>query len=108
MALELLPRISRAQSADVLSSQANIAGYKAVLLGAAALDLAYLAAGRYEGFWERGLNSWDMAAGLIIVREAGGFVSDFKGRDKALETGEIIAANSELHAPLRKLLSSAL
>ena len=76
--------------------------------GAAALDLAYLAAGRYEGFWERGLNSWDIAAGVIIVREAGGFVSDFKGRDKALETGEIVAENSELHAPLRKLLSVAL
>ncbi len=75
--------------------------------GAAALDLAYLAAGRYEGFWERGLNSWDIAAGVIIVREAGGFVSDFKGRDFALKTGEIVAANSDLHMPLRKLLSSA-
>ena len=75
--------------------------------GAAALDLAYLAAGRYEGFWERGLNSWDIAAGVIIVREAGGFVSDFKGRDNALKTGEIVAANSNLHMPLRKLLSTA-
>ena len=75
--------------------------------GAAALDLAYLAAGRYEGFWERGLNSWDIAAGMIIVREAGGFVSDFKGRDNALATGEIVAANSELHTSFRKLLSAA-
>jgi len=75
--------------------------------GAAALDLAYLAAGRYEGFWERGLNSWDIAAGVIIVREAGGFVSDFKGRDNALKTGEIVAANSDLHMPLRELLSTA-
>ncbi|MEK9726096.1 MAG: inositol monophosphatase family protein [Rhodospirillaceae bacterium] len=73
--------------------------------GAAALDLAYVAAGRYEGFWERGLQPWDCAAGIVLVREAGGFVSDFKGRDKALTGEEIVAANDALHAPLRKLLT---
>ena len=72
--------------------------------GAAALDLAWVAAGRYEGFWERGLNIWDIAAGVILVREAGGFVSDFASRDKALETGDVVAANSALHTPLLKLL----
>ena len=59
--------------------------------GAAALDLAFVAAGRYDAFWERDLNSWDVAAGAILVREAGGIVTDFQGRDKMLETGEVIA-----------------
>jgi len=72
--------------------------------GSAALDLAWVAAGRYEGYWEKGLNIWDIAAGIIIVREAGGFVSDFASRDKALETGDVVAANSALHTPLLKLL----
>jgi len=72
--------------------------------GAASLDLAWVAAGRYDGFWEKGLKIWDIAAGHIIVREAGGFVSDFQSRDKALETGDIVAANSSLHTPLLKLL----
>ena len=75
--------------------------------GSAALDLAYLAAGRYEGFWEHGLQLWNIAAGLVLVREAGGFVSDFAGQDKSLETGEIVAANSELHVQLRKILNSS-
>ena len=72
--------------------------------GAASLDLAWVAAGRYDGYWEKGLKIWDIAAGHIIVREAGGFVSDFQSRDKALETGDIVAANSSLHTPLLKLL----
>lgn len=75
--------------------------------GAASLDLAWVAAGRYDGFWERGLSLWDIAAGYIIVKEAGGFVSDFQSRDKALETGDIVAANSALHTPLLKLLREA-
>ena len=72
--------------------------------GAASLDLAWVAAGRYDGFWEKGLSLWDIAAGYIIVKEAGGFVSDFQSRDKALETGNIVAANSHLHTGLLKLL----
>ena len=72
--------------------------------GAAALDLAYVAAGRYEGFWEQGLNSWDMAAGVVLVREAGGMVSDFAGRRRFMESGEIVATNGALHDDLRKLL----
>ena len=74
--------------------------------GSAALDLAYLAAGRYEGFWERGLNSWDIAAGMKIFREAGGFVSDFNGKDNALKSGDIVAANSELHPQFLQILNS--
>ena len=75
-------------------------------MGAASLDLAWVAAGRYEGFWERGLNIWDIAAGVILVREAGGFVSDFVARDKSLESGDVVAANAPIHVPLLKLLRS--
>ncbi|AMY70259.1 inositol monophosphatase family protein [Frigidibacter mobilis] len=72
--------------------------------GAAALDLAYVAAGRYDGYWERGLNSWDIAAGLLLVKEAGGFVGPVReGRD-ILESGSIIAGNGELYDPLCKIL----
>ncbi|MEK9597905.1 MAG: inositol monophosphatase family protein, partial [Alphaproteobacteria bacterium] len=72
--------------------------------GAAALDLAWVAAGRYDGFWEHGLQQWDIAAGALIVREAGGFVSDFSSRDTVLQTGNIVAANGGLHVPLLKML----
>ncbi len=72
--------------------------------GAAALDLAWIAAGRIDGFWEKGLSLWDIAAGLLLVREAGGFVSDFASRDKALESGEIVAANPAIHGELIKIL----
>jgi myo-inositol-1(or 4)-monophosphatase len=72
--------------------------------GSAALDLAWVAAGRYDGFWEHGLQQWDIAAGALIVREAGGFVSDFSSRDTVLQTGNIVAANGGLHVPLLKML----
>ena len=72
--------------------------------GSAALDLAWVAAGRYDGFWERGLSSWDIAAGIVLVREAGGFVSDFAARDLAYQSGDVVAANSALHVPLLKTL----
>jgi myo-inositol-1(or 4)-monophosphatase len=75
--------------------------------GAAALDLAFLAAGRYDGFWDRGLSVWDIAAGVLIVREAGGLVSDFTSRDKALESGDVVACNGAMHASLLKTLRSA-
>ncbi|MGF1500523.1 MAG: inositol monophosphatase family protein [Paracoccaceae bacterium] len=76
--------------------------------GAAALDLAYVAAGRFDGFWERELNPWDMAAGIAIVREAGGIVSALghaPGRANPLETGTILAANGEVHTALGKILA---
>ena len=76
-------------------------------LGSAALDLAYVAAGRYDAFWEVGLSPWDMAAGIVIVREAGGFVTDAKGGDHMLGSGAIIAANGRLHAPMHKLIREA-
>lgn len=76
-------------------------------LGAASLDLAYVAAGRFDAFWEVGLSPWDVAAGIVIVREAGGFVTDAKGGGTMLGGGTIIAANGRLHAPLHKLIRDA-
>ena len=73
--------------------------------GAAALDLCYVAAGRLDGFWEMGLKPWDMAAGSLIIREAGGRVSDFHGGDGYLESGNIIAGNPKIYAALSKLLT---
>ena len=77
-------------------------------LGAAALDLAYVAAGRYDGFWEFGLSPWDIAAGLLLVREAGGFVSDFRGGQTMMTSGDVLAANDRLHLPLAALIKEAL
>ena len=72
--------------------------------GSAALDLAYVAAGRYDGYWERELGAWDIAAGLLLVREAGGFVGAVReGRD-ILESGSVIAANGDLFQPLCEIL----
>jgi myo-inositol-1(or 4)-monophosphatase len=80
----------------------NIAGLRR--FGAAALDLAYVAAGRFDGFWERGLAPWDMAAGIVLVRESGGLVSDLTNRQKMLDSGDIVAAHEPIHAALLKNL----
>jgi len=72
--------------------------------GAASLDLAYVAAGRVDGFWERGLAPWDMAAGVVLVREAGGLVSDETNRNRFLETGTVVAGNEVIHAAILKNL----
>ena len=76
--------------------------------GSAALDLAWVAAGRYDGFWESNLKIWDVAAGLLLVKEAGGFVTDFRGGDRALDRNEFLAANDHLHSKLHKLVAGAL
>jgi myo-inositol-1(or 4)-monophosphatase len=68
--------------------------------GAAALDLAWVAAGRIDGFWEMGLSPWDMAAGALLVREAGGLVGDFAGEEGWLESGRVVAANAKLFSTL--------
>ncbi len=68
--------------------------------GSAALDLAYVAAGRLDGFWEIGLSRWDMAAGVLLVREAGGMVCDFGGGDDFLDTGNIVAGNPKILAAI--------
>jgi len=72
--------------------------------GAASLDLAYVAAGRFDGYWERELQPWDIAAGLLLVKEAGGMVSGLREETNPLETGALIAANEGLYPPLCKLL----
>ena len=72
--------------------------------GAASLDLAYVAAGRYDGYWERGISAWDIAAGLLIVREAGGFASGIREGDDPLEKGAVICGNAEIFEPFRKIV----
>jgi myo-inositol-1(or 4)-monophosphatase len=77
-------------------------------IGAAALDLAYVAAGRFDGFWEFGLSPWDIAAGLLLVREAGGYVSDLSGGQAMMTSGDVLVANDHLHLPLAALIREAL
>ncbi len=72
--------------------------------GAASLDLAYVAAGRYDGYWERGINAWDIAAGLILVREAGGMVAAAREGQDALESGSVIAGNDQIFPSFAKVL----
>ena len=75
--------------------------------GSAALDLAWVATGRVDAYWERDISPWDIAAGLLLVREAGGFVSDVNGKDTMMQTGSIVAGNETMHDELLKLLKSA-
>ena len=84
----------------------HIAGIRR--FGSAALDLAWVAAGRFDGYWESDLQPWDTAAGILLVREAGGFVTDFRGGDRPIERNEYLAANDVLHSKLHKLLAGAL
>ena len=76
--------------------------------GSAALDLAWVAAGRMDGFWENDLDRWDSAAGILLVREAGGFVTDYRGSDRIFERREYIAAAGSIHSRLQKLIAGAL
>lgn len=73
--------------------------------GAAALDLAYTAAGRFDGFWEFGLNPWDVAAGILLVEEAGGKVTDFKGKPYDIRRGEILTSNGRIHTQMLAVLN---
>jgi myo-inositol-1(or 4)-monophosphatase len=73
--------------------------------GSAALDLCYVAAGRVDAFWELGLKKWDIAAGSLIIREAGGRISDFRGTDAYLDSGNVVAGSPKVYAALSKLLA---
>jgi len=73
-------------------------------MGSAALDLAYVAAGRFDGFWELGLSPWDMAAGSIIIEEAGGTISDFWGNNSYLTSGNVTAANKHIHQVMNQII----
>jgi myo-inositol-1(or 4)-monophosphatase len=87
---------------ELTEIQARVAGLRR--FGAASLDMASVAAGRLDGYWERNLQPWDMAAGQAIVREAGGIVSGIEGDDDALRSGNVVCGNEFVHAELVKLL----
>ena len=72
--------------------------------GSAALDLAYVAAGRFDGFWETGLKPWDMAAGVLLIKEAGGMISDFKGGNTYMDYGNVVCANPKVFKPLLQVV----
>src|SRR6476620_5355015 len=76
--------------------------------GSAALDLAWVAAGRMDGFWEDDLDLWDTAAGVLLVREAGGFVTDYRGGDRSFERREYVVGSSAIHNKLQKLVAGAI
>ena len=105
-----VPHLGRGQHGNFLielrNVMAEVSGVRR--LGSAALDLAYVAAGRMDGFWETGLSSWDMAAGILLVREAGGFVSDMDGGQDMLETGTVVAGNEIIQRALLKTLKRPL
>jgi len=73
--------------------------------GSASLDMAYVAAGRCDGFWQRNLNYWDIAAGIILIKEAGGFVTDFNGNDTYIESRTILATNSRINKEMIEVLN---
>jgi myo-inositol-1(or 4)-monophosphatase len=85
--------------------QNEVAGLRR--FGAAALDLAWVAAGRLDAYWERSLSPWDMAAGIALVREAGGFVTDLDGREAMLASGGILAGNDDIHRAILRVLKDA-
>jgi myo-inositol-1(or 4)-monophosphatase len=101
-----LPHIGRGDlalsRAELTEIQPRVAGLRR--FGAASLDMAFVASGRLDGYWERDLQPWDMAAGQIIVREAGGTVSGIGGEDDPLKTGNVICGNEFVHAELVKIL----
>ncbi|MBZ9735882.1 MULTISPECIES: inositol monophosphatase family protein [unclassified Mesorhizobium] len=105
-----VPHLGRGQHGNFLielrNVMAEVSGVRR--LGSAALDLAYVAAGRMDGFWETGLSSWDVAAGILLVREAGGFVSDMDGGQDMLDSGEVVAGNELIQRALLKTVKKPL
>ncbi|MBN8968319.1 MAG: inositol monophosphatase [Rhizobiales bacterium] len=101
-----LPHIGRGDHElarrEMAELQPRVAGLRR--FGAASLDLAFVAAGRLDGYWERNLKPWDIAAGLIMVREAGGIVSGIEGHDNTLESGNVVCGNEVIHAELVRIL----
>jgi myo-inositol-1(or 4)-monophosphatase len=104
-----LPHLGRGDLAlfrkEFAAVQEKVAGLRR--FGSAALDLAWVAAGRLDGYWERDLSPWDMAGGIIMVREAGGFVTDINGRDDIFGNSEILAGNDTMHRELLALIKQA-
>lgn len=108
-----IPHLGRGNHGRALTDLRNVMAETAGIrrLGSAALDLAYVAAGRMDGFWEDWLSPWDLAAGILMVREAGGFATDRQGGDTMFDSGSIVAGNEAVHrallATLRKQASAA-
>jgi myo-inositol-1(or 4)-monophosphatase len=104
-----LPHIGRGDLSlfrtELAAVQDKVAGLRR--FGAAALDLAWVSAGRFDAFWERDLSPWDMAAGILIVREAGGYASDLDGGDSIFAKRQVIAGNEFLHKALLQTLKEA-
>ena len=101
-----VPHLGRGHHGNYLVELRNVMGEVSGIrrLGSAALDLAYVAAGRMDGFWEQTLSPWDVGAGILLVREAGGFVTDKAGGQEMFETGDIVAGNEAIHRALMKTL----
>jgi myo-inositol-1(or 4)-monophosphatase len=101
-----LPHIGRGDHdlsrTEMTEIQNRVAGLRR--FGAASLDMAFVASGRLDGYWERNLQPWDMAAGQIMIREAGGTVSGIEGNDDALKSGNVVCGNEHIHAELVKIL----
>ncbi|AZO65691.1 MAG: inositol monophosphatase [Mesorhizobium sp.] len=99
-----VPHLGRGQHGNFLvelrNVMAEVSGVRR--LGSASLDLAYVAAGRMDGFWETGLSAWDVAAGILLIREAGGFISDFAGGQNMLDGGSVVAGNEIIQRALLK------
>jgi myo-inositol-1(or 4)-monophosphatase len=93
---------ANAETAAVMHVTAGIRRF-----GAASLDLAFVAAGRFDGFWEHDLQPWDIAAGILLIKEAGGVITDMNGGEQMMTNGQVLCANENLHPQLLKLLKSA-
>jgi myo-inositol-1(or 4)-monophosphatase len=103
--LPFLGKEGHAQASAEIAAVSNVSsGIRR--MGAASLDMAYVAAGRFDGFWERGLKPWDVAAGIVLIREAGGMVGDLQGGTDMLTGGTILCANEYLQPQLLKLLKA--
>jgi myo-inositol-1(or 4)-monophosphatase len=102
-----IPHLGRGHHGNFLVELRNVMNEVAGVrrMGSAALDLAYVAAGRMDGYWETGLSAWDIAAGLLLVREAGGFASEPDGGQDMLDSGNVVAGNETIHRALVKTLS---
>ena len=104
-----LPHLGRGDLAlfrrEIAVVQEKVAGLRR--FGAAALDLAYIAAGRFDCYWERNLSPWDFAAGVLMVREAGGYITDLDDNERTMEPGDVIAGNETMHREIMGLLKAA-
>ena len=101
-----VPHLGRGNHGKFLIELRHVMGEVAGMrrLGSAALDLAYVAAGRFDGFWERDLSPWDLAAGILLIREAGGYATDLTGGSAMLDAGTIVAGNEYIHKALSEVV----